>query len=271
MVDDVPWIVVGDFNSIKEDDGEQLGGHPRPLSAMAEFNSCIHKCGLVELNYSGCKMSWCNGHRGTSRSWACLDRALSNTALIRCLPQVLMEYLKWKSSDHCPMLINFVRDMTGYGPYPFCGEVHGTGLIRLAAKLKRFKSALKVWNKEVFGRVDHAIKVLEECMEFLECQLQDGHVPDVECEYLRSKVELELWEHREEIRLAQQAKRKWLKECDQNTRFFHDFENQRRKSSAINRMVLPNVVVLETPKMVHMEALNYFQNFLTEEGLNVIP
>lgn len=55
MVDDVPWIVVGDFNSIKKD-GERLGGHPRPLSAMTEFNSCIHNYGLVEMNYSGCNV-----------------------------------------------------------------------------------------------------------------------------------------------------------------------------------------------------------------------
>lgn len=47
--------------------------------------------------------------------------------------------------------------------------------------------------------------------------------------------------------------------------------NQCRKSSAINKMVLQNEVVLETPEMVHMEALNYVLKFLTKEGSNVTP
>lgn len=31
-------------------------------------------------------------------------------------------------------------------------ESNGSGLVRLAGKLKRLKVALKVWNKQVFGQ-----------------------------------------------------------------------------------------------------------------------
>ncbi|KAG2696269.1 hypothetical protein I3760_07G050600 [Carya illinoinensis] len=70
--DHIPLLVVGDFNIIR-DDRERIGGNPRPLSTMSEFNSCIHNCGLVEMIGYGGKMSWCNRHRGPSRSWARLD------------------------------------------------------------------------------------------------------------------------------------------------------------------------------------------------------
>lgn len=33
-----PWMVVGDFNSIKED-GEWIGSQPHPLVTMEDFNT----------------------------------------------------------------------------------------------------------------------------------------------------------------------------------------------------------------------------------------
>ncbi|KAG2665638.1 hypothetical protein I3760_15G017300 [Carya illinoinensis] len=168
-------------------------------------------------------MSWCNGHRGPSRSWARLDRALLNIAFTQAFPNGYMEYLKRKTSDHCPMLIRFEMEVNKYGPAPFrfqsmwCThekfmtcveeswreEVMGMGLVRLAAKLKKLKPVLRRWNKEVFGRVDQSINDLEKHVDVLEAQLQEGFRPDLEQQYIRTKTELEVWEKREEIRLSQ--------------------------------------------------------------------
>ncbi|KAG2686056.1 hypothetical protein I3760_10G158300 [Carya illinoinensis] len=60
-----PWLVAGDFNIIVED-GERIGGHPRAISAMDEFNACLDSYGLLDLSISGSHVSWCNGHSGTS-------------------------------------------------------------------------------------------------------------------------------------------------------------------------------------------------------------
>ncbi|XP_040996234.1 uncharacterized protein LOC121242446 [Juglans microcarpa x Juglans regia] len=70
-----PWIIVGDFNIIRED-MEQIGGQPRPLGAMEEFNNCLNNCVMVELTSQGGCMSWFNGHAGQTRRWAKLDRAV---------------------------------------------------------------------------------------------------------------------------------------------------------------------------------------------------
>lgn len=58
---------MGDFNIIRGD-GERIGGNPGALSAMEEFNVCLDNCGLLELSYFGGRVSWCNGHSGSSRS-----------------------------------------------------------------------------------------------------------------------------------------------------------------------------------------------------------
>ncbi|XP_041001642.1 uncharacterized protein LOC121247343 [Juglans microcarpa x Juglans regia] len=150
-------------------------------------------------------------------------------------------------------------------------EVTGTCLFLLVAKLKKLKLALRRWNKEVFGRVDRSIQELEENMDGLEVRMQEGVLPELEHEYLRTKADLKLWENREELRLAQQAKKKWLKEGDRNSKFFHAVVSQRRRASVVSKMTLPNGVVLDSQEAIHNATVDYFQTFLTGEGPTGTP
>ncbi|XP_022869153.1 uncharacterized protein LOC111388629 [Olea europaea var. sylvestris] len=74
-VSGLPWVVSSDFNIIRND-FERVGGHPRPLQAMEDFNECIDKCCLLEVPVLGRKLSWCNGHEGLTRK---LGAARQNT------------------------------------------------------------------------------------------------------------------------------------------------------------------------------------------------
>lgn len=47
-----PWMVVGDFNIIRNDE-ERKGGRPRHVVAMVDYNSFIEDSGLVEMNHTG--------------------------------------------------------------------------------------------------------------------------------------------------------------------------------------------------------------------------
>ncbi|XP_041020448.1 uncharacterized protein LOC121262091 [Juglans microcarpa x Juglans regia] len=254
-----PWVVVGDFNIIRND-SDRIGGNPQPLASMEEFNDCLDQCGLIDLSSRGNHMSWCNGHEGSSRSWAKLDRTVINNAYTTQFLYAHLEYLKRKTSDHCPMVVHFDRPHSSYGPSPFRFQnmrySHdgflayveealnrpdlATGLLKLAIRLKRTKLALRAWNKNTFGKVE-----------------------DVEADYLVTKIELECWEQREATRPSQIAKKTWLTEGDQNTRFFHSVINKRRKQGFISHIVLPDVSVLETAEAVHQGAANYFHDFLT--------
>ncbi|KAG2674065.1 hypothetical protein I3760_13G119000 [Carya illinoinensis] len=120
MVDanESPWLVVGDFNIIREH-SERVGGQPRPLASMENFNNCIDHYGLLELQFMGNRLSWCNGHEGQTRSWARLDRALINTHSTNRFHSAFFEYLQQKTSDHCPMLIHSQKPVVSYSPHPF--------------------------------------------------------------------------------------------------------------------------------------------------------
>lgn len=116
--EDYPWVVMGDFNAIRSD-SERIGGSPRPLISMSEFNECLNSCGLLEATSNGHTMSLCNGHVGTSRSWANLDRVIFNICFANRFTTAKVELLDRKSSDHCPLLLFLETPFSAYGPAPF--------------------------------------------------------------------------------------------------------------------------------------------------------
>ncbi|KAF5447423.1 hypothetical protein F2P56_032977 [Juglans regia] len=270
QVNESPWLVVGDFNTIRSD-SEQIGANPRSLLAMSKFNGYVDTCGLMEMRSQGRIMSWCNGNVGSSRSWARLDRALVNINFSTTFGSAFMEYLTRKLFDHCPMVVHLSLPRSSYGPSPFQFQnmwcLHESffkfvedvwvqpecshGLLRLAAKLKKLKVALKTWNKNIFDRVDLTIKAQKEKMEFLDFQLQEAREPKVEAEFLLTKMELAEREAREESRWAKKAKHKWLQEGEQNSRFFHASVNQRWKASVVSSMHLADGTTLATPEEIH--------------------
>ncbi|XP_057975434.1 uncharacterized protein LOC131162846 [Malania oleifera] len=146
-----------------------------------------------------------------------------------------------------------------------------SGFSKLAGKLKKLKQKLRVWNKQTFSRVGGIIQELEERVEKYENVLQTEYSESIEEEFFFSKAELEVWYRREEIRLAQQAKKKWLTDGDQNSKFFHAMIAQRRRNSCVNSMELPDGSVLGNIQIVHDEAVNYFEQFLGQNSLVQMP
>ncbi|KAK3172172.1 hypothetical protein Dsin_032509 [Dipteronia sinensis] len=171
------------------------------LYAMAEFNECINRCGLLDLRFEGRQLYWCNGHQGLARSWAKLDRVLIDNEFVAKYGDAKACLLNRNTSNHAPILLQFVTDMERYGPTPFRFQnmwtshvgwfldvvgnswnktmVSESGLHQLVGKLKRMKQRLKVWNKETFGHVDGIIRELEERVEHYEEMLQAEYSEDI--------------------------------------------------------------------------------------------
>ncbi|XP_042939346.1 uncharacterized protein LOC122274369 [Carya illinoinensis] len=245
-----PWIIMGDFNIIRNND-ERIGGRPRPTIAMREFNDFIDAVGMIETKFEGNKMSWCNGQQVRARSWARLDCSFINSKLMLEFPGLVMTYLLRQNSDHSPLVVAMEKNDQPYGFSPFkfqnmwtshelfhdCvrgvwrKDQVGQGMAKLANKLKAVKGVLRRWNKEVFGWTNSHIQGLEERICGLEEKLQMGFSEDVELDLLASKAELHAWESREETRLAQQAKQRWLEKGEGNAQFF------RALSSRTHRVV----------------------------------
>ncbi|KAF5475502.1 hypothetical protein F2P56_007302 [Juglans regia] len=275
-----PCLFPGDFNIIRSD-LERRGGGSRLIAAMDDFNRWIHKGGLIYLNSHGSKFSWCNGQHGLARAWAKLDRVLLDANLMSTFPNATCSYLPRTTSDHCPMLIEFLKDPYSYGPSPFRFQqmwvkhlefidfvknvwsvpMVGTRIVKLASKLKKVKVALREWNKWVFGRTNAHIASLEVKVERLEGHLQREWDIDAEREFVVAFAKLSSWRRREDIRLAQMAKIKWNMEGDRNSKLFHVWLANKR-CKRIQGMRTPDGIEFNSPEEIHNGDVNYFADFL---------
>lgn len=86
----------------------------------------------------------------------------------------------------------------------------------------------------------------------------------MEKEFLVSKAKLAFWEQNEEARLVQMAKKKWLGEGDQNSKYFYTVANIRKHNAVISSMTLMDRMELRSSEEVHLGAARHFQEFLGE-------
>lgn len=73
---------------------------------------------------------------------------------------------------------------------------------------------------------------------------------------------------KQEIYWMQRAKQFWLKEGDQNTRFFHKYASQRRKTNMIDRIKDSSGQWCETGEQIQAVIENYFSTLFTATSLN---
>ncbi|KAF6157080.1 hypothetical protein GIB67_041541 [Kingdonia uniflora] len=146
----LPWIVVGDFNTVLRV-GEKKSGRGVRWRAAEEFQDFINNSCLLEANSSGSKYTWFNGQMGNNRILCKLDRMLCNQAWLNLFPG-------WK---YKMVKENWDQPLEGDPPF------------QIGSKLRRLKGKLKEWNTTVFGHNKRHIQELSSRVETLQQKLDN--------------------------------------------------------------------------------------------------
>ncbi|XP_031101984.1 uncharacterized protein LOC116005889 [Ipomoea triloba] len=216
----LPWAVIGDFNDIMSYN-DKRGHTPHPNGLIRGFNTALSDCEFTDLGMRGHPFTWERG-RGTDH-WIeeRLDRVVVSSDWRELYDMASVENLHAVSSDHSAIFL----------------KLSGATL-RRGCRTFKFESAwlLDVNCKSVVEASWWQSHALEFQHRIHTCGQDLCRDPGDVALFHVAEDQLRVLFSQEELYWRQRSKQLWLKDGDQNTKFFHRFASYRRKSNLLSRL-----------------------------------
>ncbi|GJR27110.1 RNA-directed DNA polymerase, eukaryota, reverse transcriptase zinc-binding domain protein [Tanacetum coccineum] len=105
MIDDKPWVLMGDWNVSLHLEEHSEGGSCK-TSDMIDFQECLEKIEVEDLNCSGIHFTWVHSRQDPSSGiLKKIDRVLGNTEFVSRFINSHALVLPHLTSDHSPALL----------------------------------------------------------------------------------------------------------------------------------------------------------------------
>ncbi|XP_075111413.1 uncharacterized protein LOC142181784 [Nicotiana tabacum] len=189
--------------------------------------------------YKGSPFTWWNGRPNAACVFKRLDRILVNTK-----QDTFMDVVKYKWNA------DFIRD-------PFLMFKH---------KLKRVKTALSKWSREIFGDILKKFAIPEDIVKVKEMLFEEEPTIENRIILQRAQTELKKYLSLEEQYWKQKTGMTWFAEGDRDTIFFHNHVNGKRKKLQLRRIHNEVGIWLEDQQQMANSAAQYYLNQFTNQG-----
>jgi exonuclease III len=279
------WLCLGDFNEIA-DQTEKVGGRVRNEAQMRAFWATLSDCLLNDLGFRGSTFTWSNKRSSGEFVKERLDRALATAGWCAKFPDVEVQVMASRSSDHRPLWVSFTsppiwiprifRFEASWNVSEDCAEVikkawsevggSGSPMQDILQKLRQCQQALSCWSCFKFGSLTRSLKGLTRRLE----GLQDKENPSNLEEIKLLQQEIHQLMEMEDIKWRQRAKRNWYKHGDRNTQYFHAWATQRRRTNFIRSVTDQNGLSWSNPEDLGRAFNQHFQSlFATADPVGI--
>ena len=272
-----PLLLMGDFNEVRKPDERK--GCISFNNSMIEFDSWINEMGLVEVPLIGRKFTW---RRGASSSR--IDRVLAEPQWLQNIPTLRLSAIRCSLSDHIPLLVK--SEEVNWGAKPFRSidawfshpgflkfveeEWKGYGEMNVLEKFRNLKVALKKWNKEIFGSIDHNIQRFEDEIAIVNGKLDDGVAGEMDNARLNAlKSQLDKWYSRRCCYWKQISREKIIKEGDRNFKYFHAMAAVRARRKQMLEIRCGRRV-FRSPRSIKHVVRNFYKNLYKQKDAPLI-
>ncbi|XBI18439.1 hypothetical protein VPH35_060221 [Triticum aestivum] len=241
-----PWMIIGDFNETMWQ-GEHFSATRRSERNMSNFSEALAWCDVHDLGYQGPDWTYDNKQAGIKKVRARLDRGVASMEWSELFPHAHVQHIVTSRSDHFPLLLSYEREVQNSAnkrhfryesmwervqsleptvKETWDMEGPAKSLADVMQKLGSVQKSLTEWSKKNFGSITWNIKKKRQRLKkLLERPYRN------ETEMLVKKVSAELDELliREEMMWRQRSRATWIREGDQNIKFFHSKATWRQK------------------------------------------
>lgn len=281
---DRKWCMVGDFNAVSHVD-ERRGVSSVTSSAMVMeinlFNSFMLDVDLFDMSPLGRKFTW---YHASGNAMSRIDRVLISDSWNSGWGIPSLWVLPRTISDHCPLVLKYGN--LDWGPKPFRFNTYwlenklfkklvedswrnqrasGWMAVVLKTKLKGLKDVIRGWSKHEYGNLDSKVACLVAEIGDLDVKGELGVLSSEEVGLRKEKFD-EMWKllKCKEASLFQRSRSKWLKEGDENSKYFHRCVKARAAKNSLKAIKVDGGWV-DTPVEVRRAVVDYFKIHVAED------
>ncbi|XP_062112096.1 uncharacterized protein LOC133823379 [Humulus lupulus] len=226
---------MGDFNSYLYN-SDKYGGSQPNFAAMNMLADFLDKYNMFPLPFIDKKFTWTNNN-----VYERLDCWLTESSF-------------------------FDTVQNSWLPSTFDHDDHSNPLSSFSEKQFNCTNSLKSWNEDNFKSIESRISSLQDKISNLQSVVPPNVETPNKIKTLQSQLDVLLL--KEEIYWKQRASVFWLNFGDKNTRFFHKYATNRRRTNHIRYLTLDDGAKVDTFKDIINNILSYFSNLFSTQGVD---